>query len=54
VNRLKDKYWATPVAELYVIIDEKGNVREKVEIGRKGKAPDTFNKIWTSIKNAFS
>ena len=40
VERLKLEYWATPVVELYVISDEKGNVREKVEIGRKGKAPE--------------
>ena len=34
-KHLTDKYWATPVAELDVTSDEKGNVREKEEIGRR-------------------
>ena len=54
VQCLKDEFWATPDGELFVISDEKGNLRLKVLTRRKARALDIFNKVKTNVKNTFS
>lgn len=55
VESLKREYETTPHGLIYVITDEQGNLRYKVQIGRKDKALDLGNKLlknWTSYQKS--
>ena len=53
-DRLKDKYYTRPLVQLYVISDEKGDLRVQEVTKRMEKIIGVWDKVKKSMKNTFS
>ena len=44
VENLKEKYWATPSGDLYIISDDRANLRQVIKVGTISRARSAVNK----------
>ena len=44
VEKLKEEYWATPSGDLYIISDDRENLRQVVKVGKISRARSAVNK----------